>query len=93
MSRICITVKETHDYDFDELMYHCWSGAIDTLKEIEKHGKEEEFMNYLDSIFYDYDEEIELTELNDFIWFEDEQIFSDLGIEWGVYDDEEEDEE
>ena len=91
MSRVCITVKETHDYDFNDLMYHCWSGAIDTLKEIEKHNKEEEFMDYLESIFFN--EEVELTELNDFIWFEDEQIFSDLEIEWGVYDDEEEEDE
>lgn len=91
MSRVCITVKETHDYDFNDLMYHCWSGAIDILKEIEKHDKEEEFMDYLESIFFN--EEVELTELNDFIWFEDEQIFSDLEIEWGVYDDEEDEED
>lgn len=84
----CITVKETHDFNFNDLMYHCWSGAIDTLKEIEKHGKEDEFMNYLWATFID-DEAVDMTELNDFIWFEDEQIFEDLGI----YEDEEEDED
>ena len=81
----CITVKETHDFDFDGLMYHCWSGAIDTLKEIKMHGKEDEFMDYLWATFID-EEAVDMTELNDFIWFEDEIIFEDLGIKWGVYD-------
>lgn len=85
----CITVKQTADYNFNDLMYHCWSGAIDTLKEIEKHGKEDEFMDYLESVFFD-EEEVDLGYLNDYIWFEDDEIFSYLGIEWGVYDEEDE---
>lgn len=91
---MAITVKEVHVYDsFEDLMYNCWSGAIETLKEIEKHGKEDEFMDYLETYFMDYDE-VEITELNDYIWFEDDEIFDYLGIEYGVYgNDDEEDEE
>lgn len=90
-----ITVKEVNTYDFNDLMRRCWSGAIDTLKEIEKHDKEEEFMDYLENVFW-LEEEVDLTDLNDFIWFENETIFEDLGInedEEDEYDDEEEDEE
>lgn len=86
-----ITVKETHYLDFSGLMYHCWSGAIDTLKEIERHDKEEEFMDYLEAVFLE--EEIDLTNLNDFLWFDSDRIFEDLGIKYGVYDEDEEGDE
>lgn len=87
-----ILVKETYECDFYDLMNRCWSGAIDTLEEIAKHDKEEEFMDYLWAVFID-DEEVDLTELNDFLWFDSDRIFSDLEIEYGVYEDEEEDED
>lgn len=71
-----ITVKNA--MDFNDLMYNCWSGAINTLKVIEENGKEEELMNYLEDIFYDSTPT--MTELNDCLWFEDEMIFEALGI-------------
>ena len=74
--------------DFYSLEYNCWSGAIDTLDRIKEAGKEEEFMDYLEDIFCN--EIPTMTELNDFIWFEDEMIYEDLGIE---EEDEDEDEE
>ena len=85
-------------YDFDSLKEDCWSGAIDTLNTIEEHGMENEFMSYLEDIFYN--EIPTMTEVNDFIWFEDETIFEDLGIEEEEeeeddddWDDEEEEDE
>lgn len=36
------------DMDFNDLMNNCWSGAIDTLKTIEEHGKEDELMQLLE---------------------------------------------
>lgn len=76
-------------YDFGSLEYDCWSGAIDTLNRIKEVGKEEEFMDYLEDIFCD--EIPTMTELNDFIWFEDEMIYEDLGIYEEEDDEDEED--
>ena len=56
---------------FSDLKAECWSGAIARLREIEELGIEDEFMDYLEENFFDYeDKNYELSELNDFIWFE-----------------------
>ena len=78
-----ITVK--NEMSFEDLKNNCWSGAVDTLQVIEENGKEEELMLLLDEIFL---ESIPtMTEVNDFLWFDDEMIYESLGI------DEEEEEE
>ena len=55
-----------------------WSGAKYTYEIISKNNKKDEFMALLEEIFPDGCTE---TELNDFLWFDDEFIFSDLDIE------------
>lgn len=70
---------------FDDLKNNSWSGAVDTLNKIEEEGKEDEFMDYLEGIFEETPDE---TQLNDFLWFDNETIFEDLGI--NENDDEEE---
>ena len=77
------------DCGFSELQETCWSGAVDTLNTISKHDKEDEFMQYLEEVFYD-DIPTE-TEVNDFIWFEDDAIFEALDID--LKDEEETEEE
>lgn len=73
---------------FNELQEMCWSGAVDTLNTISKHDKEDEFMQYLEEVFCgDIPTE---TEVNDFLWFEDDEIFEALDIN---LDDEESEEE
>lgn len=52
---------------FDELMENSWSGALDNLKMIDKYGLQDEFMEYLEEMFYD-DTPTD-TEINDTIWF------------------------
>ena len=74
---------------FSELQEMCWSGAVDTLNTISKHDKEDEFMQYLEEVFSD-DIPTE-TEVNDFIWFEDDAIFEALDI--NLKDEEELEEE
>lgn len=74
------------DMDFSDLMKECWSGAIDTLKTIEEHDKEEALMQLLEDVFEDCPS---LTAINDYLWFEDDFIFECLGIS----EDEEEEEE
>lgn len=66
------------DYSFDDLMKNSWSGAVDTLKTIEENEKEEELMALLESIFEDIPTE---KEVNDVLWFDDNFIFEELGIE------------
>lgn len=77
-----IVLKE--EYSFNDLLEKCWSGAIDTLKEIEKKGMEEDLMNLIQECF-NY-EIPTLTEVNDLLRFEDKFIFESLGI----YENEEE---
>lgn len=67
-------IKE--DYDFNDLMNNCWSGAEETLKVIEENGKEDAFMELLEMTFT----EPTMTEVNDYLRFEDDSIFEDLGI-------------
>ena len=54
--------------DFCDLQNLCWGGALQRLDEIEELDLEDEFMDYLEEIFYDTTPS--LTEINDFIWFE-----------------------
>lgn len=62
-----VTKKEVAG--FSDLYQQCWSGALQTLEMIEQLGKEEELMELLDEMFPD---EVDDTELNDFIWFDAE---------------------
>ena len=67
-------IKE--DYDFNDLMNNCWSGAEETLKVIEENGKEDAFMELLEMTFT----EPTMTEVNDYLRFDDDSIFEELGI-------------
>lgn len=67
------------DLSFNDLMEECWSGAIYTLETIEKNDKEDDLIFFLEEVFYG--ETPDMTELNDFLWFEDEYIFECLGID------------
>lgn len=65
------------DYNFNDLKKNSWSGAIDTLETIEENEKEEELMTLLENTFEDVPTE---TEVNDFLWFDNDFIFEELGI-------------
>ena len=77
---------------FNDLMENSWSGAIDTLQDIANANLEEEFMENLKNI-YCLGETPTDTELNDFIWFERDTIYSDLGLNNNGELEEEEEEE
>ena len=69
------------DMDFNDLINNCWSGAIDTLRTIEENDKEDELMVHLAEVFEtDFENVPTMTEVNDYLWFEDETIFEALGI-------------
>ena len=79
------------DFGFEELKDNSWSGAVDTLEDIEKADKEEELMELLEQVFFD---EIPTdTEVNDYLWFERDEIYSNLGLnENGELEEEKEEE-
>ena len=77
------------DMDFNDLMNNCWSGAIDTLKTIEEHDKEDELMAHLEEQWLD--EVPTMTKVNDYLWFEDEFILECLGISESEEEEEEDD--
>ena len=78
--------------DFYALADMVWSGATDTIADIQNANKEDEFMNFLEAVFCD--EVPTDTEVNDFIWFERDYIYENIGLtENGELPEEEEDDE
>lgn len=75
------------DMDFNDLINNCWSGALDTLKTIEEHDKEDELMQLLEDAF---DECPDITRINDYLWFSGEEIFECLEISETEEEEEEE---
>ena len=77
-----------NDLDFNDLENECWD-CDSVLDAISENNKEEEFMDLLEEQF---DGDIPtMTEVNDFIRFDDDFIFDELEIR--IDDDEEEGEE
>ena len=74
-----ITRNEYDNKDFSRLYDNSWSGALQTLDDIANADLEEEFMDYLEGLFGD--EEVEETTLNDYIWFERDEIYEALGLD------------
>ena len=78
--------------DFYALADMVWSGATDTIADMQNTNKEDEFMNFLEAVFCD--EVPTDTEVNDFIWFDRDYIYENLGLtENGELPEEEEDDE
>lgn len=61
--------------DFYDLKEKCWSGAIYTLNEIERHEKQEELMELLQEYTWE-----SITQINDYLWFDTDQIYEYLEI-------------
>ena len=82
-----MTIQVTSELDFNDLMSQCWSGAVDTLNRIYDNNMEDAFMDLLNDSF----ETPTLTEVNDYLWFQSDEIFEYLGL--SVYDEDDEDDE
>lgn len=63
---------------FYELADMAWSGAVDTIADIQNANKENEFMDFLEMVFCD-DVPTD-TNVNDFIWFERDYIYENIGL-------------
>ena len=64
--------------DFYALADMVWSGAVDTIADIQNANKGDEFMNLLEAVFCD--EVPTDTEVNDFIWFDRDYIYENIGL-------------
>lgn len=74
------------DMDFRDLENNCWGQAVDILKEISDADKEDALMNYLEEIYYD--EIPTLTEINDVLAYDWENVYKDIGIvQWDDFKD------
>lgn len=66
--------------DFRTLKNNSWSGALDTLNDIEEADKEDELMYLLEEVVFAEKTPTE-TEVNDFLWFERDYIYESLGLD------------
>lgn len=74
------------DMDFRDLENNCWGQAVDILKEISDADKEDALMNYLEDIYYD--EIPTLTEINDILAYDWENVYKDIGmVQWDDFKD------
>ena len=71
--------------DFDDILKNAWGQAVDVLKEIQNAGKEEALMDYLEDLFYDC---VDIVELNDLLAYEWQDVYKEIGMP--NYEDEEE---
>ena len=55
-----------------------WSGAVDTMQRIADEHKEEELISLLNEVFFE--QQPDITEINDYLWFESDDIYEYLGI-------------
>ena len=76
--------------DFDIEEFEAWSGGVDTKNAIIEAGKSEEFNALVDDIFMDGCTD---TEMNDYLWFDSENIYEMLGLNEDGDEEEKEDEE
>lgn len=77
------------DYSFYDLMDTVWENAKDTMNTIYENDFEDEFMDLLESMFYETTPT--LTEVNDWLSYDWEDIYSALGINGEDEDEEDED--
>ena len=64
--------------DFYALADMVWSGAVDTIADIQNANKGDEFMIFLEGVFYD--EVPTDTEVNNFIWHDRDYIYENIGL-------------
>ena len=66
-------IKDVNFYLRDEL----WSGALNTFDVIVENNKSQELMYLLEEL---YPEPVEITTINDLLWFDNDFIYKQLDI-------------
>ena len=70
-----ITVKQ--EMDFDDIRKSAWGQSVAVLDEIYKAGMQNELMEYLEDIF---NEGVDIVELNDLLSYDWEWVYSQIGM-------------
>ena len=70
-----ITVKQ--EMEFDDIRKSAWGQAVEVLDEIYKVGMQNELMEYLEDIFNDG---VDIVELNDLLSYDWEWVYSQIGM-------------
>ena len=78
-------LKVIDEYDFDTLYNNSWGQAVSILNEIDKADKSEDLMDFLEDLYPDGVDEVELNDLISYDW---EWLYKNIGM---PMDEEEED--
>lgn len=78
-------LKVVDDYDFDTLYNNSWGQAVSILNEIDEADKSEDLMDFLEDL---YPDGVDGVELNDLISYDWEWLYKNIGM---PMDEEEED--
>lgn len=70
-----IKQEVTDAYELQDML---WSGGLDTFKEIMERNKEDQLVDLLEEVFCD--EVPTDTEVNDYLWFDRDNVMEALGI-------------
>lgn len=70
-------LKVINQVDFDTLYCNAWGQAVIILKEISKEGMEEELMDFLEDL---YPDGVDCIELNDLLAYDWEWVYSQIGM-------------
>lgn len=71
-------LKVIKEADFDTLYNNSWGQAVSVLNEIDEADKSEELMDFLEDI---YPDGVDAIELNDLLAYDWEWVYSQIGME------------
>ena len=72
----------TYQTEFDVYEFPWWSGACDTIRDIENAGLMDELQEHLETVFSeDEGNHPTDTDINDYLWHDREQVYSALGLD------------
>lgn len=70
-------LKVIDEYDFNTLYNNSWGQAVSVLNEIDEHDKSEDLMDFLEDL---YPDGVDGIELNDLISYDWEWIYKNIGM-------------
>ena len=74
-------LKVIDEYDFDALYNNSWGQAVSVLNEIDEAYKSEELMDFLEDL---YPDGVDGVELNDLISYDWEWLYNQIGMPMDV---------
>lgn len=78
-------LKVINQVDFDTLYGNAWGQAVEVLKEISKEGMEEDLMDFLEDL---YPDGVDGIDLNDLLAYDWEWVYKQIGMPLEEKDDE-----